>query len=43
MILHAVTVKIKAMNIRLRKNNLNTVPATATIVLPVTAIIVTAR
>ena len=43
MILHAGTVKIKAMNIRLRKNNLNTVLATATIMLPVTAIIVTAR
>ena len=43
MILHAMTVKIKAMNISLRKNNLNIVPATAIIILPVTAIIVTAR
>ena len=42
LILHAVTMKFRAMHIHPMKNILNTVPATATILLPVTTIIVTA-
>ena len=42
LILHAGTMKLRAMHIHLMKNNLNTVPATAIILLPMTTIIVMA-